>query len=69
MIKGKINDVLDVKQVIELTGIPRSSLYNLMENNNFPKPKKLGVRMARWSKQEILKWYKDKGFEIKPEKI
>ena len=59
-----LEDVLNQKEVILLTKIPRSTLYYFIENEGFPAPKKLGLRMARWSKKEILEWYKLKGFDI-----
>lgn len=60
-----MDDVLNLNQVLELTKIPRSTLYHFMNNKNFPKPKKLGLRLARWSKKEILDWFRSQGFEIK----
>jgi|HubBroStandDraft_3_1064219.scaffolds.fasta_scaffold86333_2 prophage regulatory protein len=60
----RIPDMLKLEEVIQLTGIPRSSLYNFIIKENFPKPKKVGLRMARWSKKEILNWIKEKGFDV-----
>lgn len=60
----KIPDILTQKEVLELTGFKKSSLYNYIHVDNFPEPKKMGVRSARWSKKEVLAWVKKKGFDI-----
>lgn len=59
-----LNDVLNQKEVMELTKLPRATLYYFIKTEGFPKPKKLGLRVARWSKKEVLGWYKKKGFNI-----
>lgn len=62
-----LKDMLDQAAVIKLTGIPRSTLYHLMDNDKFPRPKKIGTRIARWSKKEILNYFELKGFSIEQE--
>jgi len=42
--------------VSELTGLPRSTLYLYMKNDQFPKPVKLGVRSVGWIKEEVDEW-------------
>lgn len=61
----KIPDILTKKEVMELTTLSRSTLYNFIHTNGFPAPKKMGLRVARWSKKEVLKWCEDKGFQTK----
>ena len=60
-------DILTINEVMKITGIKRSSLYLFIRDNGFPAPKKLGSRMARWSKKEVLLWMKEKGFDISEE--
>ncbi len=48
--------ILRFPQVSELTGLPRSTLYFYMKNNQFPKPVKLGVRSVGWIKEEVVEW-------------
>lgn len=64
---NKIADMLTQKEVLELTGFKRSTMYNYISELGFPKPKDLGGRMARWSKKEILMWFKNKGFDVTEE--
>lgn len=49
-------DYLDLEQVKELTHLSRSTIYLYMEKNIFPRPVKMGRRIARWKAQEIDKW-------------
>jgi prophage regulatory protein len=42
--------------VVAVTGIPRSTLYELIKRGLFPRPIKLSERMAAWSSNEISDW-------------
>ena len=48
--------VLRFPVVSRVTGLPRSTLYLYMKNNQFPKPMKLGVRSVGWIKEEVDEW-------------
>ena len=63
----KIKDMLNRKEVLDLTGFPKSTLYHLINTNGFPSPIKIGTRLARWSKRDILVWFDQKGFDISKE--
>ena len=47
---------LRAEEVTRITGIPRSTRYELIEQGKFPKPIKLSVRMVAWSAAEIAEW-------------
>ncbi|EKQ1501474.1 AlpA family phage regulatory protein, partial [Salmonella enterica] len=36
----------------------KSSIYERISNNEFPKPKKLGSRTSRWVRGEVEEWKK-----------
>jgi prophage regulatory protein len=57
-------EILEIKEVLSMMKIARSSLYNLINKHSFPSPHKIGIRSARWSKKEILAWCKKKGFKF-----
>ncbi len=59
-----LQDIMTIKEVLEFTGFARTRLYDSMKAGDFPQSKKLGERMVRWSKKEILRWYRDKGFDV-----
>lgn len=50
--------ILNIKQVSVVTGLKRSSIYNYMSLNKFPKSKKIGKRKVGWLKKDIDKWIK-----------
>ena len=52
--------VLRFPAVSRVTGLPRSTLYLYMKNNQFPKPMKLGVRSVGWIKEEVDEWLRQK---------
>lgn len=66
---NKLPDILDLSDVLKLTRLKRSTIYTYIKNNQFPKPKKLGIRSVRWSKKEVLEWLKEKGFDISEETV
>lgn len=47
---------LRVDEVIQLTGVKQSTLYNKIAAGKFPKPVKLGPRMSVWDESEIRSW-------------
>lgn len=52
----KQNKVLRLPDVMELTGLSRSTIYAYMESGNFPKPIKLGARAVGWRQTDIDEW-------------
>ena len=52
-----VNDrLLRRRQVEEITGLSRSSIYRLMRNGEFPLPVKVGPAAVRWKTSEITVW-------------
>jgi prophage regulatory protein len=52
--------LIKLKQVMECTGLARSTVYKFMAEGQFPKPVKLGVRMVAWVETEIQEWVREK---------
>ena len=40
----------------DLTGVPTSTWYELMDNGNAPLPVKIGPRAVAWLYSELLDW-------------
>lgn len=47
---------LRLADVIERTGLGRSTIYKLMTENDFPNSVSLGARSVAWVEQEIEDW-------------
>jgi prophage regulatory protein len=45
-----------LKEVIEKTGLSRSTIYNLISQGKFPKQIELGARSVGWVDTEIEEW-------------
>ena len=43
-------------QVMEMTGLSRSSIYLAVSRNKFPKPMKLGSRAIGWNEEALAQW-------------
>ena len=50
--------ILRLPEVMKITGLSRSSIYAMMndEKNPFPKQKKLGLRAVGWLETDIHEW-------------
>ncbi|KJG09534.1 AlpA family transcriptional regulator [Photobacterium kishitanii] len=49
-----------LKEVMHVTGLGRSSIYNYMAEGRFPKTVLLGGRAVAWVESEITDWIQDK---------
>ena len=48
--------LLRIRQVEEITGLSRSSIYRLMQDGEFPRPVKVGPAAVRWRVSAITAW-------------
>jgi prophage regulatory protein len=48
--------ILRRRDVENLTGLSRSTLYAMMATGNFPSPIKLGKRAVGWQDEDLTKW-------------
>ncbi|WP_309477157.1 helix-turn-helix transcriptional regulator [Marinomonas foliarum] len=58
--KGINMRVMKLNEVINTTGLSRSSIYAYMSNGNFPKPIQLGPRAVGWIEVEVREWLQEK---------
>ena len=52
--------LIRLNQVMECTGLARSTVYKFIAEGDFPKPVKLGVRVAAWVEAEVIAWIEEK---------
>lgn len=52
--------LIKLKEVINSTGLGRSSIYNYISDGRFPKPVSLGGRAVAWVEEEIEEWIQEK---------
>jgi prophage regulatory protein len=48
--------ILRIAKVMDLTGLPKSSIYWAMHHRDFPKPIALGPRAVGWLEREVTTW-------------
>lgn len=53
---SEVKRLLRLRQVINLIGISRSSIYQLERDGRFPKRVAIGPRSVAWRESEILEW-------------
>lgn len=46
--------------VEEITGLSRTTIYNLMSKGEFPRPIKLTGKAVGWPESKIAKWLEDR---------
>jgi prophage regulatory protein len=48
--------LLRVRQVMEVTGLSRMTIYRLEQAGNFPRRKRLSANTVAWSETDISQW-------------
>lgn len=48
--------IIRLKEVIDSTGLARSTIYKYMGAGGFPKPVSLGDRCVGWVESEVIDW-------------
>ena len=51
---------LRVREVLEMTGMSRSFIYDRINDGTFPKQIQLGSRTVVWNEQEVIKWMEER---------
>ena len=51
---------LRLSEVLEMTGMGKTFIYDRMKDGIFPKQIQLGSRTVVWDKQEVIKWMEDR---------
>ena len=51
---------LRLTEVVATTGVPRSTIYDMMDRGTFPKPVPLGERSVAWLENEIAAWQRSR---------
>lgn len=52
--------VLKLKQVLDITGLSRSTLYHYIQNQQFPSQIQLGPKRVGWVEDEVIGWIKNR---------
>lgn len=60
MILGLPMRIIRLKDVIESTGIARSTIYKLVGEGEFPKPVPLVGRTVGWVESEVQEWIRSR---------
>lgn len=47
---------IKLKEVMDCTGLGRSTIYKYIENQQFPKQISLGDRAVAWIESEVTEW-------------
>ena len=48
--------LLTRREIEDITGLTRSTIYRLMRRGAFPEPRRIGLRAVRWPEGEIEAW-------------
>jgi len=49
-----------VKDLTQILGISKESVYNWVRKGKFPPPRKIGERVSIWLEEDIRKWLERK---------
>lgn len=59
----ELEKTYSLKELLQIVPLGRSTIYDLMSKDIFPKPIKIGPRFIRWRERDIIEWYKSQGIE------
>ena len=48
------------REVTEVLGISKTTIYELLKRGEFPQPVKIGTKAVRWPADAIERWQRDK---------
>ena len=48
--------LLTIQAVVEMTSLSRSTIYDMVRRNEFPRQYRAGLRAARWRRCDVKKW-------------
>ena len=51
-----MNRLLRLKEVVQMVGLSRTSIYRLVDSGDFPHPIRVGPRAVRWRLRDIEQW-------------
>ncbi|MEP1200751.1 helix-turn-helix transcriptional regulator [Tateyamaria sp.] len=54
-----MDKILRRDQVLEITGLAKSTLYRMVQEGRFPAPVKMGPRISGWRMSAIQQWIDD----------
>lgn len=57
---------LSIADVMQITNLPRSTVYYLMKNARFPQNIRLSHKRAVWIESEVLQWQSERQSYEKP---
>ena len=52
--------IIRINEVIEITGLPRPTIYRYIAEKKFPAQVPLGIRSVGWIKAEVIAWVNDR---------
>jgi len=56
----KLMQIYRIKDVIKVTGLSRSTIYRLMDQDRFPKSIKLSQRIIGFLEEDIEQWIQER---------
>lgn len=61
--------LLRLPQVLYVTGLGRTALYDLMSKNRFPRPVRLSSRAVAWRESDIVAWISERPTAVAPDSM
>lgn len=52
--------LLTMDEVTDRLNLSRSTIYRMMNEGIFPRPKRLGTKTVRWSQKDLVNWLRSK---------
>lgn len=52
--------LLSIGEVTDRFNLSRSTIYRMINEGTFPRPKRFGAKTVRWSQKDLVNWLRSK---------
>lgn len=49
-----------IRKVTDICGLGKSTIYDMVKHNRFPKPVRLGPKAVAWIETDVIQWQEDR---------
>lgn len=55
-----MQQLIRIKEVLQATGLSQSGVYRMIQDDEFPRPRKISARAVGWDVEEVQQWISER---------
>ncbi len=64
IITNRANDLSKIDEVIQRSGLSKTTIYRNIKDGMFPAPVKIGKRAVAWRTEELEEWLRNRPYSL-----